>query len=645
MELYTGKSIIAKSLLILASLGLVLSAVLLLPVLQREIIRFGELIIVHRALNRPVWHGILSKIGLIGFLFFSICISIVLCKNKPLYLAAGKFFNKDLSLGIKNLWINLSPVYKKSFLITFLVLNIVFALHTTTFMWGDHDWPDILYKTGDYIFFPWQLSQGRWFQTVLHHFFFDGRLLPIAANLTAFAFFSAASILLCYYWKLQKSTLNYSIAGVLFVLQPYTLGCLFSTSPLPFLAIVFFPVCGFILADRAFLCDNWPWRICLTILAAVFFWFSLGIYQVLISTIAVVFMGRVLIDFISQTNKNILHIVKMHIYSIASVILGLCLYIIEYIWLKSNSLIGDMYTNSAIKFHDIPARIIGIIKETPIEYLINYRKPFFPQSFTLIFSFLLFMALSTISLKILKSETTIKDRLINIIGVFIFFYAAFILSFTSNFISERNMMMYARMNFWGISFFHILAVIILFSQKNIAVKNISLVACLILIRICAISDFNAMKVWKIGFEAEKMEYNRIIARIETTPGYQDNKDYRVIILGATQAYRPYLYNDDSYYDTELLSSSYMAGWANNPMLVFYVYTKHSKDGVWNQIVRAWTPDVYKETITSISQEIEKAEIWPSLNSIAIKDDIMLIVLNQQGLDQAKQLLSQNEDNN
>jgi hypothetical protein len=186
-------------------------------------------------------------------------------------------------------------------------------------------------------------------------------------------------------------------------------------------------------------------------------------------------------------------------------------------------------------------------------------------------------------------------------------------------------------DFFGIALFHILIVAVLFQSKNNLHRNISLLLCFILIYISGISDFYAMKVWKLGFDAEKMEWNRIIARIESAHDYRNDKDYRLIILGSTRAYRPYFY-DGKYNQDDLLNWPYMAPWGSQPVRLFYAYTGHSRDGVWRQLEPDAEPDEFESGIKKMADEIKKTEAWPAQNSIFIKDDIIFIALDGIELD-------------
>jgi hypothetical protein len=83
----------------------------------------------------------------------------------------------------------------------------------------------------------------------------------------------------------------------------------------------------------------------------------------------------------------------------------------------------------------------------------------------------------------------------------------------------------------------------------------------------------------------------------------------------------------------------MAGWAQMP--TFYAYTAHSRNGIWRQI-SDWQPFSAEFTtiVSTMPDEVENAEVWPSLKSIFIKDDIMFIVLDQGVLDKVKQLVKE-----
>jgi hypothetical protein len=629
-----SKNIIGRGMFFLAVGGIILSIILLIPNFRAIIIRFSEIFIVHRTLTYPVWHRILKILGLILFILSSLSIIIIFTLFKDIYRKTINMINRNLIGAIGKLWFNIPLVYKKSFCVVFLGLNIVFMLHTANFMFGNHEWPYLLGKVQ--IFSVTYL--GRYFGYAFPTVFFGGHYLPVLENLLAFAFFSVSAVMLCFYWRLPKSTLVYSVTGLLFVLQPYTISWMYyASSTLALLQYGFFILAGFILSNKAFESNSKRKRFFFILFSSLCFWYVMGMYMVVVSTIAVIFIGKLIVEFTSQEyqNKSIIQIMMGHIWTIVSIVIAVCLHFISIIYLKKVGIFQNVsYMNATLALRDIPNRILQVAK-TAFSYLVDYKVAFFPKSFTVLFTILLIISVFVSSIDIFRPKISLKARFINVLLLFCLFYAALVFSFTSNFISASNLLFSPRIDFLGIAYFHILIVVILFRQNVNFVKNISLFICIVLIHICAVQDFYAMKVWKLSFDAEKMEYNRIIARIETTPDYQDDKDYQVIILGATRAYYSNFY-DGEYDRHEDLLRGFMPNWSQMP--TFYVYTSHSRNGVWRQI-SDWQPfsAEFIEIITAMPDEVENAEAWPSLKSIFIKDDIMFIALDQGVLDKAKQL--------
>jgi hypothetical protein len=624
----------------LPAAGLILSVLLFLPAAREEIISLVERNIVHRSLHASSWYTMMITLSYIGIVSSLSLIVIIYGFFDNIYNLITGFFTKDWVSQFKQLWNAIPLLYKKSFGIIFLGLNIVFALHTASFIWSNHDWAYLFLDTAK-PFSEGHIMQGRYFNELFGFIFTGGIFLPVFTNLVRFFFFSLAAVLLCHYWKLPKSLLLYSVTGLLFVLQPYTISYMFFVGEVPaFMQLGFFVLLGFIFGDKAFGTHTKKEKAGYVLFGALWFWFAIGVYPVVVSTIAVIFTGKIVVDFISDENNNktIIQTISRHIWTIVSIAAAVCFHFIAISLLKKTGVYEINYNTTTLVPHDIPFRIFATLKAS-FGYLLSYKQPFFPKSFTLVFTVLFLISLSVVSTRIMRSGKSLKIRLFNVIFFLVLSFAVLFFSFTSNFISTADTLFQSRIDFFGIAYFHILIVIILFQHDFKFIKNISLLACIFLIHISGLSDFYAMKVWKLGFEAEKMEWNRIIARIETTPGFQNDRDYRVIILGTTRAYRPYFYSGEGYAAGDLLTDSYMAGWDKSQILMFYTFTSHSKDGVWRQVLTRDSPSrEIKDIIGEIPREIEKVQIWPSADSIAIKDDLILIALDQAELDKVRNLL-------
>ena len=69
-------------------------------------------------------------------------------------------------------WYKNIPLYmKKSFLISFILINVAFLFHTTNFMFGDHDWLYVRGKT----FWKEGAFEGRPLHFVLQSILFSGK--------------------------------------------------------------------------------------------------------------------------------------------------------------------------------------------------------------------------------------------------------------------------------------------------------------------------------------------------------------------------------------------------------------------------------------------------------------------------------------
>jgi hypothetical protein len=625
------RTLSAIMLFIVPVMGFLASVSLLAPFVREILIRLAETYVVHRSLTHPVWHERIREWAYTGFAFFLILGMVIAAFLEDIRKAIDLFSKRDLVSSIGQSWNKIPSLYKKSFCVVFLGLNIVFALHTAAFMIGNHDWGILVFKSP----LVGELAIGRYFYNVFSFVLMSGRFLPVLTNLINFLFFSFAALMLCTYWKLPKSVLVYSVMGLLLVLQPYTIARMYGMAQGYYMTLPFFVLSGFFLGDKAMGQASKARRLGFVLLSTLSFWFALGTYAVVVSTIAVVSIGRLILEFISKEKApKISKIALAHAWTILSIVIALCLHVIVVFHLREiGRLSADSYMTETVGLRDIPAKLTETAKAS-FRYLFEYRAPFFPRSFTLLFTVLFIVSLLAVSLRIFRSETRMKMRLFNIVIFIVLFYAALFFSFTANLITKTNMFFMARTDFFGIAYFHILIVAILFCQPLQFQRNISLLFCFVLIYISAISDFYAMKVWKLGFEAEKMEWNRIIARIETTDNYQDNKDYRLIILGSTRAYRPYFY-DGKYNQEDLLDWPYMAPWSSQPVRLLHAYTAHSKDGLWYQLEPGRDPLEYDAGIRRLAGEIKEAEAWPSKKSIFIKDDIIFITFDKAELDRIK----------
>jgi hypothetical protein len=360
-------------------------------------------------------------------------------------------------------------------------------------MWGNHDWSALF---GPEYGRPFSIGLifGRYFEEIFKFFFLQGHLLPVATNLMSFIFFSFSAVLLCYYWRLPKSCFLYSLVGLLLVIQPYIIEWLYYSICSP-INLYFFVTTGFICGDHAYTQNCWLRRTVLFICSIILFWFCIGSYPVTISTIAIVLLGRVLIDFIfSDKNKvGIKDILYSHILSISAVVSACLIHCRVCLYLKKIGILVTTYMTELLKFSDIPHRVLAILKCIPT-YLLNYPVSFFTNSFTYLFTILLFMALAATIIQCFEDSVSLKHKIVNSSFVIVMFL-----------VKESNLL-------------KILLLLFVF--------------CLYTYLQCKI--FMRKKYGNLDLMLKRCNGQRIISRIETMPGYNDTKKYRVLILEVTK---------------------------------------------------------------------------------------------------------------
>jgi hypothetical protein len=311
--------------------------------------------------------------------------------------------------------------------------------------------------------------------------------------------------------------------------------------------------------------------------------------------------------------------------------------------MKRKGLIISSYNTDTLDITEIPARIFEIVK-AQFNNLFYYDIGF-PPVITIVFTILLLIGVGGVLIQIIRSSFTVKNKLIKT-GVTLFFvFAASFFSLSYALIAKFWFRTGGRPDVFGLPVFHILGIVLVFRLRGNVLKNIGVVFCVILLQICVIHDLNIQKMWKLGFEAEKMMWNRMLSRIELTSGFEEEKNYRVLVIGALPSYRMqyvpkslYSLNEEkTSWNADLFRYSFAANWANlhlQPLRFYGIYP-----GFWKIVAVSGAllgdPLEIEQLIKEMSSEIEAALPWPAPSSIIIKDDILLIVLDQAELDRIK----------
>jgi hypothetical protein len=578
-----------------------------------------------------------------------------------------KFLETDfLSLALAK-YREIPKEYVRSFVIIFIAINVAFAYHTFSFMWGDHDW-NLLINSIDihYVF-----EQMRFTNYIYVWFLVGNNVLPVLNNLYSFAALAFSAVFLCIYWKVPKSTLCYSIIGILLCIQPYTLAWLqYAVFTLSLLCLPLFVIVAIIFSERAALCDK-RWKVIAYLSCAVFLTtVAFGAYSAQINTIAVVFIGRLIID-VFRGEGGIFVILKGVLfrqrYVFLTMVLSALCYVIIILILKNNYAVNTTFHGmQTVNIKDFIPHLMNVSYEA-FRILWHYTVSFFPKVLVRIWTSLFIVGVFAVIFNVWEGGRDKKTKIGKSIVLLILFASIIIFSKTAGIISSHPIALYdPRILFFGDAFLHIFPLTLIFLQRFNFPKTIAVLTGIILIGICLIQDAKALKVWKFDFEAEKMFWNRVMTRVEENEDYNANKKYRLLFVGKPPSYARHYYGNKNRSDEEIkfakkVGAPITIGMLRSyekvhPMLAFsfffpdlykaqnvharyvgYPLLQNLRYRENHRLYKQAQP--IKEIALKLKTQINGMRAYPHKNSVLIKDGVIIIVFSESELKAVKKILN------
>ena len=226
---------------------------------------------------------------------FLTCSLLIFCSDILRRLFIGENRSDVLQVIAKS-YSDVDVVYRRAFWIIFGVLCFAFGFHAIQFMWGNHDWNFV----GNFNLLPWdqRFFEGRYAIYLFKKAFLRGVYLPLIYDVVSFLFLALNAVLLCTYWKLEKRVAYFVLCGLILTAQPFTLSMMYYVHMLPEVFIgVTFVLIALVLGDKiAFEKSSRVRKVVFPLISIILINLSLAAYPVLINTIAVVFIGRLLVQ-------------------------------------------------------------------------------------------------------------------------------------------------------------------------------------------------------------------------------------------------------------------------------------------------------------------------------------------------------------
>ena len=561
---------------------------------------------------------------------FAVCSLLISCCNilRRLFNGVNK---KDIVQVIEDKYRNVDVVYRRAFWIIFGVLCFTFGFHAIQFMWGNHDWKDALPIQGAKAF----VWCGRYALHSIKSTVLGGIYLPLIYDVVSFLFLALNAVLLCTYWKLEKRVIYFVLCGLILTVQPFTLCIMYYVHMLPETFIgVTFALTALVLGEKiAFDRSSRTRKVAFSLLSIVLINLSLAMYPVLINTIGVAFVGRLLVESFHWDGSWKQFKTQFIPFSIPAscIALGIGLYkfIIAYVFPADR----NAYNTQTLSLEQLPDRLWTLFKQS-FHQLCEYNFPFISQG--VLWVFLCFTILMTLYIYLTGNFKQKFLRLILLGGALFATQTAMMVA--------NNRIIAGRVELFGLVVFETLIAMLVITELK-KLQNLSILAATGVVWVSVVNDLDCLRVWKLGFDAEKMLWNRVLARMEVQKDFDTNKKYKIIQVGMPISLRSRFYKktrpSKRFHDNgdSLLSFSYDAPWDLFHAYEFYYQTEfrgerprptRPNDPKYRvQLKRLWEAGI-----------LDKAQAWPHENGLIVWKDIILFVTDAKRLEDFKKQLAQ-----
>lgn len=552
-----------------------------------------------------LWLSLVVLLCIIGYRFRKRIIAM------PIWQKLAKLQDFDLEGIITQKWQAISPISKKSFLWIFLITNIVFLFHSVQYMWGWDDW--ILVKNGMRIYD--MLWCGRFTGGLIQQVF-GGELLPVINNIFSFAGFTFAMIYLAKYWKVPQTSLSYTLFGLFIILMPYTLSWLWHIKQTSLFWNVFFVIYALYISQRKTYTSS--------VIAIILMVISLGAYASIISTIAIVLLGRILMDIILE-QKSIKELFHTYLRACINIVISVVIFKLILVYYDhAGRLSHRSYNTEYISLEDLPQKL-KLVLRTCIE-LFYVSQPDMSSNYKYL---LLLSFLGAFVVLFKRKCTTIIKSVLLIVCILIS-------SQFTNLMAKADFSYYGRINFFAQPYIYAVFLAVGLRYVNWT-KSINLIIMFMALWGNIVQDIRYQKVLYLGRKAEMQVYKDVIARIKQNERFS-NKKYYTIVTTEPLAYRKKFYKNRFERSEGNALNPIIPNWAGDWFYNFYeanqyiykYYHLHRNNTSYS-IDKLSQPEL--KHIADFM--LNKAQPYPHKNSVYVDDKYIFVIYDEEGLNSAK----------
>ena len=575
------------------------------------------------------WERVIGLFMACSLLIFIAYSSLISCSD-ILKRLVNRLNKKDIIQVIAENYRSIDVVYRRSFWIIFGVLCFAFGFHALQFMWGNHDWKDAL-PIRDAKAFVWC---GRYALHSIKSTVLGCIYLPFIYDVVSFLFLALNAVLLCTYWKLERRVVYFVLCGLILTAQPFTLSLIYYVHMLPETFVgVTSALIALMLAEKIALEKSSCMRkVVFSLLSIILINLSLAMYPVLINTIAVAFVGRLLVESFEWEGSWKQFKSRFILFSIPMICIalgiGLYKFMITFIFPADK----NVYNTQTLPLEQLPDRLWILFKQS-FHQLYEYPFPFISQG--VLWTFLAFTTLIALYICLTGNFKQKIVRLLILGGALFATQTAMIIA--------NEHLLAGRIELFGLVVFETLVMVVAFTKLK-KLHNLSVLAATGVVWVSIINDLDCLRVWKLGFDAEKMLWNRVLARMESQKDFDVNRRYKIIQIGMPISLRSRFYKEmessKRFYGREdsLLSLSYDATWDVFHAYEFYYPTEFRGDHP--RPTRPNAPE-YKTQLKRLWEVgiLDKAQAWPHENGLIVWKDVILFVTDAKLLEECKKQLA------
>ena len=490
-----------------------------------------------------------------------------------------------------------------AFFAAFITLNLIFAFHGISFLFGDHDWRYLR----DGVPLQAGLFEGRFTQFLAINLLSQGEILPLINNVLGFAGFSYGIALLAQYWKLPHQKTPYILFALFTAVTPYILSFMyFAFLIMPVLSWNAFIIGALIISEKE---STFSYQKSLT--AVMLITLALGGYPPVINLLATAFTARLLIGIIFE-QKTIKKLWQDYRFTLINIITAGILYKLILTLLSISGQLNPNYYNlQTAPVSTWPAKLLLVIKDLFLEFTATL--PFITAKYK---AFLTIIAVAAL-LIVIKS----KRKPLGILLYLTLYISGLITLFLSTSIKETEFS--PRIDFFGFMYGIAGSYALILKSREQSIKNLATTAAVFCIMMSANTLFEAQKVWKLGFESELRIYKRISKRLEEAPLFNQKNRYIVVQGGGIATRERYYSEKYKYTSDDLLSVAYVPGMASGVMWNYYAPRDYTDT---TSYVYTFDP---KE---DFKKDLREASVWPKEGSVKVGSYWILLSLSKEGLE-------------